>query len=45
VNGKKVKPGQDGILRLAADFAGGTVVIETASQAPAIEEPPDHSGC
>jgi hypothetical protein len=29
VNGKKVKPGKDGILRLPADFAGGTVVIET----------------
>ena len=28
VNGKKVKPRKDGILRLPADFAGGTVVIE-----------------
>jgi hypothetical protein len=28
VNGKKVKPEKDGILRLPADFAGGTVVIE-----------------
>ena len=28
VNGKKVKPGKDGSLRLPADFAGGTVVIE-----------------
>jgi hypothetical protein len=28
VNGKKVKPGKDGILRLPADFAGGTVVVE-----------------
>jgi hypothetical protein len=28
VNGKKVKPGKDGILRLPADFAGGTVLIE-----------------
>jgi hypothetical protein len=30
VNGKKVKPGKDGVLRLPAEFAGGTVVIETA---------------
>ena len=29
VNGKKVKPGKDGVLRLPAEFAGGTVVIET----------------
>jgi hypothetical protein len=29
VNDKKVKPGKDGNLRLPADFAGGTVVIET----------------
>ena len=28
VNGKKVKPGKDGILRLPADFAGGSVVFE-----------------
>ena len=28
VNGKKVKPGKDGILRLPAEFAGGTVVLE-----------------
>ena len=28
VNGKKVKPGKDGILRLPADFAGGTVMVE-----------------
>ena len=28
VNGKKIKSGKDGILRLPADFAGGTVVIE-----------------
>jgi hypothetical protein len=28
VNGKKVKPGKDGILPLPANFAGGTVVIE-----------------
>jgi len=28
VNGKKVKPGKDGIVRLPAEFAGGTVVIE-----------------
>ena len=28
VNGKKVNPGKDGIVRLPADFAGGTVVIE-----------------
>ena len=28
VNEKKIKPGKDGILRLPADFAGGTVVIE-----------------
>ena len=28
VNGKKIKPGKDGILRLPPDFAGGTVVIE-----------------
>jgi hypothetical protein len=28
VNGRKVSPGKDGILRLPADFAGGTVVIE-----------------
>ena len=31
VNGQKVKPGKDGILRLPADFAGGTVAIETGS--------------
>jgi hypothetical protein len=31
VNGKKVSPGKDGMLRLPADFAGGSVVIETAS--------------
>ena len=30
VNGKKVKPGKDGILRLPADFAGGTVVIDSS---------------
>jgi hypothetical protein len=28
VNGRKVKPGKDGILRLPADFAGGTVIID-----------------
>jgi hypothetical protein len=28
VNGNKVKPGKDGILRLPPDFAGGTVVIQ-----------------
>ena len=28
VNGKKLKPGKDGILRLPADFAAGTVMIE-----------------
>jgi hypothetical protein len=28
VNGGKIKPGKDGILRLPADFAGGTVVIQ-----------------
>jgi hypothetical protein len=28
VNGKKVKPGKDGILRLPADFAGGTIMFE-----------------
>jgi hypothetical protein len=28
VNGRKVKPGKDGILRLPPDFAGGTVLIE-----------------
>ncbi len=28
VNGKKVKPGKDGILRLPAEFTGGSVVIE-----------------
>jgi cellobiose phosphorylase len=28
VNGKKVKPGKDGVLRLPAGFAGGTVVID-----------------
>ncbi len=28
VNGKKVKLGKDGVLRLPADFTGGTVVIE-----------------
>jgi hypothetical protein len=28
VNGKKVKPGEDGTLRLPPDFPGGTVVIE-----------------
>ena len=28
VNGKKVKPGKDGVLRLPADFAGGRVVIQ-----------------
>ena len=30
VNGKKVKPGKDGVLRLPPDFAGGAVVIEGA---------------
>jgi hypothetical protein len=30
VNGTKVKPGRDGVLRLPTDFAGGTVVIEAA---------------
>ena len=30
VNGHKVNPGKDGILHLPADFAGGTVVIQTA---------------
>ena len=30
VNGSKVRPGQDGVLRLPAGFAGGTVVIEAA---------------
>ena len=28
VNGSKVKAGRDGILRLPADFAGGTVLIQ-----------------
>jgi hypothetical protein len=28
VNGSKIKPGKDGILRLPADFVGGTVVIQ-----------------
>jgi len=28
VNGRALKPGKDGVLRLPADFAGGTVVIE-----------------
>ncbi len=28
VNGRKVKPSKDGILRLPVEFAGGTVVIE-----------------
>jgi hypothetical protein len=28
VNGGQIKPGKDGILRLPADFAGGTVVIQ-----------------
>jgi len=28
VNGRALKPGRDGTLRLPADFAGGTVVIE-----------------
>jgi hypothetical protein len=32
VNGKKVKPGKDGILRLPADFAGGTVVIDAGME-------------
>jgi hypothetical protein len=31
VNGKKVKPGKDGILHLPADFAGGTVMVEGGS--------------
>jgi hypothetical protein len=31
VNGKTVKPGKDGILRLPADFAGGTVAIEAGN--------------
>ena len=30
VNGTKAKPGKDGILRLPADFPGGTVVIQAA---------------
>ena len=29
VNGRKVKPGKDGVLRLPQDFAGGTVAIDT----------------
>ncbi len=29
VNGKKVNPGKDGVVRLPAGFAGGRVVIET----------------
>jgi cellobiose phosphorylase len=28
VNGSKIKAGKDGILRLPADFAGGTVLIQ-----------------
>ena len=28
VNGKKIKPSKDGVLRLPAESAGGTVVIE-----------------
>jgi hypothetical protein len=28
VNGRKAKPGKDGILRLPADFAGGTVAVQ-----------------
>jgi hypothetical protein len=28
VNGAKVKPGKDGVLRLPPDFAGGTVLLE-----------------
>jgi len=28
VNGKRVRPGKDGVLRLPPDFASGTVVIE-----------------
>ncbi len=30
VNGTKVKPGKDGVLRLPKDFAGGIVVIKAA---------------
>ena len=31
VNGTKMKPGKDGVLRLPPDFAGGTLVIESGS--------------
>jgi hypothetical protein len=32
VNGRKLKPGKDGTLRLPPDFTGGTVVIETTGR-------------
>jgi cellobiose phosphorylase len=32
VNGRKLKPAKDGVLRLPADFAGGTVAIEAGGK-------------
>jgi hypothetical protein len=32
VNGRKLKPGKDGVLRLPADFAGGIVAIEAGGK-------------
>ena len=32
INGQPVKPGKDGIVHLPAEFAGGTVVIETGDK-------------
>ena len=32
VNCRKVKPGNDGMLRLPTDFAGGTIAIEAGSR-------------
>jgi hypothetical protein len=37
VNGRKIKVGKDGILRLPPDFAGGTVVIETERLPPLLK--------
>ena len=31
VNGRNIKPGKDGVLRLPADFASGTVLIEVGN--------------